>query len=427
MIIRKAYKFRLKTNQALSRKLAQFAGCSRLVWNKGLAFQKERLNSSQSCLSYAGLTKELTQWKKEEGLFFLKQVHSQALQQSLKNLSQALKEAFDKTNPKKFPRFKKKGQGDSFRYPQGFKVDNENGRIFLPKIGWVRYFHSQDVIGEAKNITISKRGKHWFVSIQVEIDRETPRHPSSSVVGGDLGIARFLTLSNQEYYEPISIFKKLKAKLAKLQKKLAKKEKFSNRWRRLKSKITKLHIRIADTRNNYLHKISSELSKNHAIVILEDLKINNMTARSGRVSRPCSIAVLSKSASGTVENPGKNVKQKSGLNRAILDQGWGEFIRQLEYKLAWNGGQLIQINPKNTSRKCPKCSYISAENRKTQATFCCQQKNCNYTANADFVYLTYKINNKQQQQWFIFFTLSKVTITYKISLLNKYLIVLLST
>ena len=369
MIIRKAYKFRLKTNQTLSRKLAQFAGCSRLVWNKALAFQKERLNAKQSCLSYAGLTKELTQWKKQEDLFFLKQVHSQALQQSLKNLSQALKEAFDQTNSKQFPKFKKKGQRDSFRYPQGFKVDNKNGRVFLPKIGWVRYNKSQDVIGEAKNITISKRGKHWFVSIQVEIDREIPRHPSSSIVGGDLGIARFLTLSNQEYYEPINIFKKLKAKLAKLQKKLAKKEKFSNRWRRLKSKITKLHIRIAETRNNYLHKISSELSQNHAIVILEDLKIINMSS----------------AAKGTAENPGKNVKQKSGLNRAILEQGWGEFIRQLEYKLTWNGGQLIQVNPQNTSRKCPKCNYISAENRKTQATFCCQQDGCNYTANADYV------------------------------------------
>ena len=94
---------------------------------------------------------------------------------------------------------------------------------------------------------------------------------------------------------------------------------------------------------------------------------------------------MSSSAKGTIENPGKNVKQKSGLNRAILDQGWGEFIRQLEYKLTWHGGQLIQVNPKNTSRKCPKCSYISAENRKTQAIFCCQQNGCNYTANADYV------------------------------------------
>lgn len=367
MIVRKAYKFRLKTNQTINRRLAQFAGSSRLVWNKALAFQKERLDTKQSCLSYAGLTKELTRWKKESELFFLKQIHSQALQQSLKNLSQALKEAFDKTNPKQFPKFKKKGQRDSFRYPQGFKIDNNNGRVFLPKIGWVRYNKSQDIIGVAKNVTVSKKGQHWFVSIQVEINAEIPQHNSLSIVGGDLGVARFLTLSNQIYYQPLNIFKKLKTKLAQLQKRLAKKEKFSNRWRRLKAKITKLHIRIANTRGDYLHKISSEISKNHAIVILEDLKINNMR----------------KSAKGTIENPGKNIKQKSGLNRVILDQGWGEFIRQLEYKLAWNGGQLVQVNPKNTSRKCPKCSYISAENRKTQATFCCQ--NCNYTNNADFV------------------------------------------
>ena len=367
MIIRKAYKFRLKTNQTIARKLAQFAGSSRLVWNKALAFQKDRLDAKQSCLSYAGLTKELTQWKREDNWFFLKQVHSQALQQSLFNLSQALKEAFDKTNPKQFPRFKKKGQRDSFRYPQGFKIDNQNGRIFLPKIGWVRYNKSQDVIGEAKNVTVSKKGLYWFISIQVEIKAEISKHPSTSIVGGDLGIARFLTLSNQKYYQPLNIFKKLKTKLAKLQNKLAKKERNSNRWRKLKSKITKLHIRIANTRNDYLHKVSSQLSKNHAIVILEDLKISNM----------------SKSAKGTVENPGKNVKHKSGLNRAILDQGWGEFIRQLEYKLAWSGGQIIKVNPKNTSRKCPKCNYISAENRKTQAVFCCQ--NCRYTANADYV------------------------------------------
>ena len=369
MNIRKAYKFRLKTNQTINRKLAQFAGSSRLVWNKALAFQKERLNAKQSCLSYAMLTKELTQWKKESDLFFLKQVHSQALQQSLKNLFQALKEAFDRTNPKQFPKFKKKGQRDSFRYPQGFKIDNDNGRVFLPKIGWVRYNKSQDVVGEAKNITISKKGQYWFVSIQVEIDRVTPKHPSDSIVGGDLGVVRFLTLSNSKYYEPINVLKNLKIKLARLQKKLAKKEKFSKRWRRLKTKITKLHIHIANARNDYLHKVSSELSKNHAIVILEALKIANMSS----------------SAKGTIENPGKNVRQKSGLNRAILDQGWGEFIRQLKYKLAWNGGQLIQVNPRNTSRKCPKCSYISAENRKIQATFCCLQKSCNYKANADYV------------------------------------------
>ena len=369
MMIRKAYKFRLKTNLTINRKLAQFAGCSRLVWNKALAFQKERLSAKEPCLSYAGLTKELTQWKKQEDLVFLKQVHSQPLQQSLKNLSQALKEAFDKKNSKQFPRFKKKGNQDSFRYPQGFKIDNSNGKVFLPKIGWIRYQKSQDVIGDAKNITVSKKGQHWFVSIQVEIEKTIPKHPSTSIIGGDLGVVRFLTLSNQKYYEPINIFKKLKNKLAQLQKRLAKKQKGSQKWRRLKSKLTKLHIQIANTRNDYLHKISSELSKNHAVVVLEDLKIANM----------------SKSTKGTVENPGRNVQQKSGLNRSILDQGWGEFIRQLEYKLTWNGGQLIKVNPRNTSRTCPQCHQISAENRKTQAMFQCQNSCCNYTENADYV------------------------------------------
>ncbi len=180
------------------------------------------------------------------------------------------------------------------------------------------------------------------LKIQVEIEIDRPKHPSNSIIGGDLGVVRFLTLSNQKYYEPINIFKKLKNKLAQLQKRLAKKPKGSQKWRKLKLKITKLYIRIANTRNDYLHKISSELSKNHAVVILEDLKISNMTG----------------SAKGTVDNPGKNVQQKSGLNRSILDQGWGEFIRQLEYKLAWNGGQLIQVNPRNTSRKCPQCHHI---------------------------------------------------------------------
>ena len=147
MMIRKAHKFRLKTKPKHLRLFAQFAGCCRLVWNKAVAFQKQRLDTNSVCLAYGKLTGELTKWKQLDGLEFLNNVHSQILQQRLKNLSQALKEAFDKTNPKQFPRFKKKGKQDSFRYPQGFKVDNANGRVFLPKIGWVSYIKSQEIAG----------------------------------------------------------------------------------------------------------------------------------------------------------------------------------------------------------------------------------------------------------------------------------------
>lgn len=365
MIVRKAYKFRLKTKPKHLRMFAQFAGCCRLVWNKALAFQKQRLDTNSACLAYAKLTSELTKWKQLEGLGFLNHVHSQILQQTLKNLSQALKEAFDKTNPKQFPRFKKKGKQDSFRYPQGFKVDNRNGRVYLPKVGWVSYIKSQEVEGTPKNVTVARRGQHWYVSIQVEIEAELPQPTSGTIVAGDLGIARFLTLSDGTFYAPLNVFRYLATKLKRLQRQLAKKQKNSSNWRKHKQKITQLHIKIANSRLDYLHKISSTLSKNHAVVMLEDLQVSNM----------------SKSAKGTVENPGKNIKAKSGLNKSILDQGWHEFVRQIGYKLDWAGGRLILVNPRNTSRYCPKCGHTSVENRKTQAQFRCVQ--CHHSQNAD--------------------------------------------
>ncbi len=143
------------------------------------------------------------------------------------------------------------------------------------------------------------------------------------------------------------------------------KKKFSNNWKKAKSHVQRIQAKIAHVRNDFLHKISTDISKNHAMIVVEDLKVTNM----------------SKSASGTIEAPGKRVRQKRGLNRSILDQGWGEFRRQLEYKQAWNNGLFIAVNPKNTSRRCFCCGHVSADNRKTQAKFECIA--CSYTANAD--------------------------------------------
>ena len=365
MEVRRAYKFELKPKVRERILFAQFAGCCRLVWNKALAIQKELLGQKEKLLSYNKIAKESVSWKQE--LPFLKETHSQPLQQTLMQLDRAIKDGFDKKSAKGFPRYKKKGQKDSFRYPQGFKVDQQNSRLFLPKIGWVGYINSQEIIGTPRNITINKRGEKWFASIQVEYVIPEPDHPSTTIIGGDRGIARFLTLSNGEYFEPLNAFKKLSKKLAKLQRQLAKKTKFSNNSKKLKSKITKLHIKIANSRFDYLQKLSTNIAKNHSVVVLEDLKVSNMSA----------------SAKGDLENPGKNVAAKSGLNRSILDQGWYAFEMMLKYKLSWLGGELVLINPKNTSRKCPECGHTDKDNRKSQAKFSCQ--NCGYSENADFV------------------------------------------
>jgi putative transposase len=365
VLIRKAYKYRLKTNVEHETRLKQFAGCCRFVWNKALALQKGRLDDKESCLSYSKMAALLRQWKAEPETSFLKDAHSQILQQSLMFLDRALRDAFDKRNPKRFPKFKKKGMHDAFRYPQGFKIVND--AIYLPKIGWMSFYKSRDIEGNPQNITISRKAKHWFVSVQTEMEVAEPVHPSTSAVGIDMGIKRFATLSDGDFYQPLDSFRRLERKLAREQRKLSRKSKGSQNWYKQKAVVSRLHIRIADTRNDYLHKTSTTISKNHALVVLEDLKVSNMSA----------------SARGTIESPGRNVKAKTGLNKAILDQGWYEFRRMLEYKLLWRGGKVVTIAPQYTSQTCPQCGHVCSDNRKTRQIFRCIV--CGYMENADRV------------------------------------------
>jgi putative transposase len=363
MIHLQAYKYKLKTNCTQERQLRQFAGSCRFFWNKALALQKDLLDNKERCLTYNKLALVLPQWKKEHP--FLQNTHSQILQQTLMNLDRAIRDAFSKASPKKFPVFKKKGKHDSFRYPQGFKLDQPNSRIYLPKLGWVRYHNSRDIEGTPKSITVSLSAGHWYASIQTEREVSDPVHPSSSVIGIDVGIKSFAMLSDGTFFTPVNSFKHHQKQLARLQRSLARKQKHGSNWKKAKAKIQKLHKKITNTRKDYLHKTTTKICKNHAIVIVEDLKVRNM----------------SKSAKGTAENPGRNVKAKSGLNRSILDQGWSEFRRQLEYKLAWNGGMVIAVPPQNTSRKCSACGHVSPDNRKSQAMFKCT--NCGFEINAD--------------------------------------------
>ena len=363
MLLRKAFKFEIMPNGEQSRKIKQFCGCCRFVFNRALAWQNEQYQQDNNQkFSYSKIANLLPQWKKE--LIWLKECHSQVLQQSLKDLEKAFKNFFQQRAD--FPKFKKKGLKERFRFPQGCKLEQQNNRLYLPKIGWVRYRNSRDVIGEIKNVTVSHKCGRFFVSIQTEFEYEIPTHKGGEI-GIDMGVARFATLSNGEFFEPLNAFKTYKGKLAKLQRQLKNKVKFSQNWQKLKAKIAKLHHKIANCRKDFLHQTSSKISKNHAMIYIEDLQVSNM----------------SKSAKGTVEAHGKNVKQKSGLNRSILDQSWFEFRRQLSYKTQWRGGFLVAVPPQNSSRTCPCCGHVAKENRQTQANFECVE--CGYTENADVV------------------------------------------
>lgn len=347
------------------RLMRRFCGSRRFVFNKGLALQKERHAAGLKHLSYAGLCKHLTAWKADPATTWLMEVDSQVLQQSLKDLCRAYRNFFEKRAD--FPQFKRKGQHESFRYPQRVKLDQPNGRIFLPKIGWMRYRASRVVKGEISQVTVSHHDGKWFVSIQTEREVEQPVHPSTSMVGIDLGVARFATLSNGTFVEPVNAFRKAEAQLARVQRRMSRKTKYSSNWKKAKAKVQKIQARIARIRRDFLHQTSTQISKSHAIVCVEDLKVRNMTA----------------SAAGTMEQPGTNVRAKAGLNKAILDQGWGTFVRQLAYKLEWQGGMIVEVDPRNTSRRCPECNHVDAKNRRSQARFSCVA--CGHEAHADHV------------------------------------------
>ena len=292
---------------------------------------------------------------------WIKDAPAQVLQQKVRDLDAAYRNFFE--GRAEFPEFKKKGKSaDSFRFPQGFRIDNR--RIFLPKIGWVGFFKSQSIKGNLGHVTVSRKGKHWFASVACKVEIADVA-PKVKAVGIDMGTKKLCAMSDGKIIVNPAVLDRYAEKLAKMQRHLARKIKFSKNFYKLKTKITALHIKIANTRRDHTHKTTTLIAKNHGLVVLEDLNVKGMIA----------------SAKGTIDEPGRNVRQKSGLNCVILDAGWGEFRRQLEYKVGWANGIVVAVNPRNTSRKCSVCSHTAKENRLTQADFVCVA--CGHVDDAD--------------------------------------------
>ena len=396
MKINKAYKFRLEPNAEQEFILNNLVGSARFVWNQVLAVSFEMFAKNEF-INATNLVNKIMDIKANPEFAFLKtSSNAVSLQQKIRDLASAWSRFFDskvharlkenKKKPKKpkffkladgteiqlrplMPRFKRKSDGcDSIRLVQFDKYCRvEGNRVKLPNgVGFVKFRKSQDILGIIKNVTISKKSGHWYVSFGTERELEqNPIHPSKTAVGIDLGVAKLIATSDGQVIKPKNSFKANQIKLAALQRQLSRKVLFSQNWKKQNSKIQKLHHHIANIRHDYLHKITTTISKNHAMIACEDLKVANM----------------SKSASGSVEKKGKNVKAKSGLNKSILDQGWGMMVNMLEYKQQWQGGLLIKVNPRYTSQTCFNCQHIAKENRQTQSKFECVK--CMYVANAD--------------------------------------------
>ena len=345
--------------------MSRSAGCSRWIWNWALEQERKAIDTTGNRIGRFPLDKELKNLKRQPGTAFLAEPSSWCLSQTLIDLDQAF--ANNRAGTAGKPKFHRRGTDDSFRYPRDFKLAESRNLVFLPKIGWVKYINTRRIAGRPRSITVSREAGNWYMSVLAEEDIPDPVHPHpESAVGIDLGVKLFAALSDGTVLESLRLHERFEAKLAKLQRKLARKEKRSRNRDRLVVRIQRLYRRIANVRKDFLHKASTMICKNHATVVVEDLRIKNMT----------------KSAKGTLEEPGRNVKAKAGMNRSILSEGWGMFVRMLRYKLERLGGRLIIVPPQYTSQACSRCGFVDAGNRRTQAKFRCLK--CGLELNADF-------------------------------------------
>jgi putative transposase len=343
--------------------LHRWSGCARYLWNTAL--DQYRWGRDQFEIGKVSQCRELTGLRAE--FDWLAELPAQTAQQVLAELDLAMQRW--RAGLTKYPRRKKKGRSAAvLRFPQGVAVRRFNrhwGEVKLPKLGWLRFRWSRELVGALKHVTLSQRYGTWHVSFCLE---QPDVHVGSNglpPVGVDRGVEIAFMTSDGVPFDQVMWKQVEKARLVVLERRKARQQKTSNRYRRTCQQIDRLHRRAADRRRDFAHKTSTILAKNHGLVAFEKLVIPNMV----------------KSAKGTVEAPGSQVRQKSGLNRAMLDKGWGLTIGHLPYKCAQYGSEPVAVSPRNSSLECAECHHIRRDNRPLRAIFLCVR--CGHSDHAD--------------------------------------------
>jgi len=434
---------RLSENMRLY--LNQSFGNQRFVWNHFLnemnLFYKSQKTLRQSyidnrqelpegfrtSLSFHDLCKRLTQLKKtrisygteeeqnetHEFSHFLNNTHSQPLQSTLRFLSDAMAE-FAKGKKGK-PRFKKKNIDDDgcfFKQLTSFKFSLREGWIGLPGTKeklFVRFHRMWKQNETPKTLSLIRKGNKIWVNVQVERKltlKEKQQQQDNlyhilpeNTLAYDLGCSKMLMTQQGQPFHPdkqmrdklkriadriIFLQRQLSHKMEVFRKKKEKNsvQKISKQYVKLKNRIAKLYEKATNIKNDFLHKVSCDIGKNHTCVIREDLNIRQMTMSTRRIRLHADPVYQEKLKRRKKEKPWlKSLYDKRDLNRRILSLSWGMFNNMVEYKVRRNLGFVVKVDPAYTSQRCSECSYTAEENRKTQAKFICQD--CGFSCNAD--------------------------------------------
>lgn len=365
MVIRKAHVYRLDPTPEQDHTLGQWVGAVRFAYNISLEQRKEWGRPGRT-INFATQCREITALRAEYD--WLRDVPVHPLQQAVRDLDRAYQNWWQGRAGAPTPR--RKYLNDTLRFPDPATFDFKRlsrhvGAVKLPKLGWVRLRWDQAIPGDVRNITVARRAGVWTVAAQYEMEVPDPVPSALPAVGIDRGVVVFAALSDGTRIEPANCGKKALRALRRAQRNLSRKKRGSNNRRKARRRVARLQARIARTRKDFLHKASRTVAQNHGEVVLEKLEVRNMV----------------RSAKGTREKPGRNVRAKAGLNRSILDQGWHMFRTFLAYKLGESGGRLIEVPAHYTSQTCAECGVVDAASRQSQSRFVCTA--CGHEANAD--------------------------------------------
>jgi putative transposase len=360
-------RYRLLPTPAQQAALRDHCGQARYIWNLAVEQHMHWHPGRKTAPGYLEQCRQLTAAR--AGYPWLAAGSQMVQQQALRDFAQAMMAFFDPKNPAGRPTWRKAGRDEGFRIVGRRKrhwdvrrLGRNTGEVWVPKAGWVRFRWSRPVPPGAKSyrVTMDRAGR-WHIAFAA-IPAPIPAPGNGEVAGIDRGVAVSAALSTGELLRVPGLTAQEQRRLRRLERKLARAKRGSNRRAQVKNAIAQLYARQGDRRKDWVEKTTTGVARRFDVIRVEDLRIKNMI----------------RSAKGTRENPGRNVGQKAGLNRGILASGWGLLVRRLEQKAP---GRVEKVTPHFTSQRCSACGHVDARSRESQARFACVA--CGYVANAD--------------------------------------------
>jgi putative transposase len=347
--MRKTFKYRLSPNKTTEKKLYFVLNRCRELYNAALSERKDAWKYAHKSVTYTQQQNDLPEIRHELRPEY-EDIAAHVLQDVLNRLDKAFKAFFRRVaNGEKpgFPRFQGRNRYDSFTYPDGAGWKFDGTRLQLSKIGNIKVKLHRPIEGKIKTVTIKREVDQWFVCFSCEVPEPEKLPVSYEDVGIDLGVTHLATLSNGEMIEHPRYYRRAKKTLEKRQQALSRKKKGSHRRERAKRLIGRAHRKIRNQRRDFLHKQSRKLVNRYQVIVFENIQTSNLTGR----PKP-------KQDKETKQYLPNGAAAKGGLNKSILDAGWGTFVSLCSNKAAWAGRTLIKVHPHYTSQVCSGCGQV---------------------------------------------------------------------